>query len=411
MGKYIRLIKEYSKNEYKNITREASGKLKYPFIVPGRAYAMQLWDWDSWLTDIAIRQIFCDNNDSCADYERYEKGCILNFIDHTDKEGRMPILISSSGGGELIGENTNMHKPCLAQHLAFIMQQTDNKTDWFIQCFDKVELFIKNYIKNQKHTETGLFFWLDDLAIGVDNEPTTFYRPKKSSAAIYLNCLMYKELCAMEYICGVIGKDSQVYRKEAEELKAAINEYLWDERNGFYYSADLNLVPMDKNNWLHGGMPRHWNSLIQKIDVWCGFMAMWAGIATKEQAERIVKENMLNEKTFYAPYGIRSLSKCEKMYRVIASGNPSCWTGPVWINANYMCFKGLIRYGYTDEAADIAKKTIELLGRDIEQNGEMHEYYDPDSGKGVANLGFQSWNLLVNNMIAWLEERKTINEF
>ena len=41
----------------------------------------------------------------------------------------------------------------------------------------------------------------------------------------------------------------------------------------------------------------------------------------------------------------------------------------------------------------------------------MHEYYDPDTGVGVHNQGFQSWNLLVNNMLAYLEGRKAITEF
>jgi putative isomerase len=41
----------------------------------------------------------------------------------------------------------------------------------------------------------------------------------------------------------------------------------------------------------------------------------------------------------------------------------------------------------------------------------MHEYYHPDTGEGVHNLSFQSWNLLVNNMIAWLEGRERVVEF
>ena len=61
---YINTIRDYSKKEYKNMVRCASGSLKYPFIVPGSAsYSNQLWDWDSWLTDIAVMQIMYDNCD------------------------------------------------------------------------------------------------------------------------------------------------------------------------------------------------------------------------------------------------------------------------------------------------------------------------------------------------------------
>lgn len=68
-------------------------------------------------------------------------------------------------------------------------------------------------------------------------------------------------------------------------------------------------------------------------------------------------------------------------------------------------------YGYDKEAAELAEKTITLFGKDLEACGELHEYYDPDTGEGVNNPGFQCWNLLVNNMIAEEEGRKAIREF
>ena len=67
-----------------------------------------------------------------------------------------------------------------------------------------------------------------------------------------------------------------------------------------------------------------------------------------------------------------------------------------------MVFDGLVRYGYTDEARELAEKTITLFGQDIEKCGELHEYYDPETGEGVNNQGFQNWNLLSINMYEWL---------
>lgn len=194
-------------------------------------------------------------------------------------------------------------------------------------------------------------------------------------------------------------------------MRRTINELMWDERNGFYYSVDLNLKPIEHNKGYHSGMPRHWSSVIQKIDVWSGFLAMWAGIADIDRAKRMVKENLLNKSVFCSPYGIRTLGKNEQMYRIVKSGNPSCWLGPIWGISNYMCFKGLVDYGFTAEATELAEGTVALFGADIDRNGEMHEYYHPDTGEGVNNSGFQSWNLLVNNMIAWLEGKQRVVEF
>ena len=410
--KYSALIKDYSKGAYKLLLREGQGYLGHPFIVPGSVYSYDLWDWDSWLTDIAIRQILSDNGEGADEFIEYEKGCAINFLENQQDSGKITIMINSEKGDMFFYDRGAHHKPCLAQHIAFIIKESGD-CEWIRGYAERLDKYIEYYRQSSRHEETGLYFFIDDAGIGVDNDPSIFYRPKCSTASVYINCLMYKELLAMERIHRTLGNgaSADAYRAEAEKLKDDIRRELWDEKCGMYYSADISLLPIDKNDWLHSGKPRHWRSLIMRIDGWAGFLAMWAGIATPEEAERMVKENMLNGKTFFAEYGIRTLSKLEKMYWVGVSGNPSCWLGPVWIIANYMCYRGLKQYGFDKEATALAEATVSLLGRDIEGCGEMHEYYHPDTGAGVHNQGFQSWNLLVNNMLADLEGRKTIVEF
>lgn len=138
---------------------------------------------------------------------------------------------------------------------------------------------------------------------------------------------------------------------------------------------------------------------------------MWSGIATQEQAERMVRENLLDENAFWAPWGVRTLSKYEKMYVVKPSGNPSCWLGPVWGVSNYLVFRGLTKYGFDREAEELAEKTVLLLEKDLAACGELHEYYDPESGEPIINPGFQNWNLLSLNMRAWLNHEKVVEEF
>lgn len=64
---------------------------------------------------------------------------------------------------------------------------------------------------------------------------------------------------------------------------------------------------------------------------------------------------------------IRSLSKYEKMYRLVGTGNPSSWQGGVWILSNYFVFKSLLRYGYKTEADKLALKTLDLLDKDLKK--------------------------------------------
>lgn len=400
--KYGNYISEYARENYRECLREPNGLLKYKFIVPGNCYPDELWDWDSWLTASALRGIA-----EADDFKEYEKGCILNFLEYVDDEGRMPIFINprktaltAFGEGE-----KNIHKPCLAQHALFVSQQ-DGDAEWIRDKYECIERYLGWYDAHCYH-ESGLYFWLDDFAIGVDNDPCTFYRPPKSSASIYLNCLMYKELLATAELANMLGMAEKqgIYEKKADALKNAIQEHCWDERDGFFYNVDINLLPIDPTQKLHSGCPRHWSTLIQRIEVWACFMPMWAGIATEAQAERMVKEHYRNTATFNAPYGVRTLSKMEKMYAIIKSGNPSCWLGPIWGISNYMVFDGLRKYGYDDDARELAEKTVILFGRDIEECGKMHEYYHPETGEGVNNAGFQNWNFLSLDMIEWLKTK------
>ena len=421
--KYITLIKKTLSKEYPGMFREPGGRLTYKFLTPGSdSYSDVLWDWDSWLSDIAIRQALIFNageKEKLAAFE-YEKGCILNFLFMNSGDGWIPISISKYPSSlDVLFERKknfheeNMHKPCLVQHAAFIIQQNNEDVSWLNGYYEKLKSFLQNYQDYSRNVKTGLYFWQTDFAIGVDNDPSTFYRPHRSSGSIYLNAMMYKELLAMEYIAKLMNRkeDAGRYAHDAENLKKAIQYHCWDPRDGTYYSVDLNILPIDTNCVLHMGAPRTWESVIERIGEWSGFMALWANVATPEQAKRIVAEHIQNPASFNASYGIRTLDKREKMYSLIKSGNPSCWLGPVWGISNYMTWKGLVNYGYEKEARELAIKTIRLFGNDLNKSGQLHEYYNPDTGEGLNNPGFQNWNYLVLNMIAWIEDEKTISEF
>lgn len=395
--RYAGLIQDYVKSNYKKCFREPHGKFKYPCVVPGSSYSDQLWDWDSWLTDIALAAAA-----SGEDIAVYEQGCVLNFLDAADEEGRIPINIIADR--ESIFDlkpatEVNIHKPCLAQHALFVALKSEN-ADWLKNKFSVLKKFVNWYKQNCYHSETGLYYWLNDFAIGVDNDPCVFYRPNKSTASIFLNCLMYGELVAMAELCKILQDDDEKkYSDAAESLKQSIQSECWDERDGFFYSADILLKKVDPDEWLHSGCPRHWKSLPMRIGVWTGFLTMYYGIATQKQSEIMVKKHLRNSKEFNSKYGVRSLSKAEsRMYAINNSGNPSCWIGPIWGNANYLVCEGLLRYGFVSDATLLAKKTVELFGKDVEISGEFHEYYHPDTGEGVRNKGFQSWNLLSYNL-------------
>ena len=72
MINYENTVYSFIKGNYNKILREPVGQLKHKFIVPGAVYTKELWDWDSWLTDIAITQV-AENEGTLNDVYPYQK--------------------------------------------------------------------------------------------------------------------------------------------------------------------------------------------------------------------------------------------------------------------------------------------------------------------------------------------------
>lgn len=419
LARFARLLEDHVRTSCEQMMREPAGQLLHPYAVPSTPsspyYSNALWDWDSWSVSIVLGQVEADT--ACPGrFADYERGGVLNFLEHADADGVVPIQLTpetalthgdpSRAGG--FGEN--MHKPVLAQHAALLVRRSHD-AGWLRPHLSTIGRFVDRYLESHVHGETGLAYWQSDFAVGVDNDPSVFYRPRRSTAAVYLNSLLYRELLAYGYLLEVLGDASEVIRRrrQAESLADAVRAHLWDQRDGTFYSADIGLRPIDPEDWLHRGAPRAWSSLLLRVDSWSSFLPMWAGLASRDQAEAMV-ERLRDPRTFRSPYGVRTLSPLEKMYDLRASNNPSNWLGPVWGMSNYLVFRGLVRYRFEEDARDLAERTVRLLGRDLEASGALHELYHPETGEPIMTEGFQNWNFLVLNMLAWLEGREVVSE-
>jgi putative isomerase len=147
-------------------------------------------------------------------------------------------------------------------------------------------------------------------------------------------------------------------------------------------------------------MAMSWHCLPLRIQTFTGFLPLWCGLATPDQANALVRTNYLADDRFRAPGGVRSLSARESMYSLVYSqANPSNWLGPVWIIVNYFVWKGLNDSGFRAEADRLADKTLRMLAADLAQHGSLNEYYHPDTGAALSHPGFMDWNLLVLEMI------------
>jgi putative isomerase len=393
------------------LLRAPDGVLKHPSVspsLPGKTYSTQLWDWDTLWTSQGLFRLAALEHDESLKQKLCEhvSGSLLNFLEHASASGQIPIMMTATDPDpfRLLGSGAaskNQAKPVFGQ-LGLLAADQRGEAGWLAPYFDTILRFYEAWTARNT-SSIGLLAWGDDVAIGDDNDPTTFGRPFFSSANLLLNCLFHEDLRASAELAHRLGRAKEHDRltAQAETLAQQIQRYCWDPRDSYYYSVDVQCV--DRRAELIPTVPRgmdmSWRGLPMRIQMFTGFLPLWCGIATQTQADELVKVNYLADDRLCAGWGVRSLSSRESMYSLAFSSNPSNWLGPVWIIVNYFAWKGLRRYGFHGEAAALADKTVALLASDLKVNGSLNEYYHPDTGAALSHKGFMDWNLLVLEMI------------
>jgi len=410
-SQYADALIQYFAANAPQLLRVPDGILKHPSIspsLPGKQYSTQLWDWDTlWTSQGLFRLASLQKDDSLKQKLcEHVSGSLLNFLEHASADGQIPIMMTTTDADpfRMLGSGAasrNQAKPVFGQ-LGLLAADQRGEVAWLAPYFDTILRFYDAWTAHNT-SSTGLLVWGDDVAIGDDNDPTTFGRPFFSSANLLLNCLFYEDLLASAELARRMGRsqDHDRLSRQAETLAQRIQMYCWDARDSYYYSVDVQCI--DRRAELiptvTRGMDMSWKSLPIRIQMFTGFLPLWCGIASQSQADELVKINYLADDRLCASWGVRSLSSRESMYSLAFSSNPSNWLGPVWIIVNYFAWKGLERYGFHKEAAALADKTIALLASDLKANGSLNEYYHPDTGAALSHKGFMDWNMLVLEMI------------
>jgi len=166
-------------------------------------------------------------------------------------------------------------------------------------------------------------------------------------------------------IAEVIGEDPNLPEKWAQKTGAAIRDKLWHKDLEIFGAYDLVA-----------------DSLIE-VDTAAGFLPLYAGAASREQAEKIYAR--LNSASFCALhqgncFTIPNYDTSKKGF-----DRSNYWRGPVWININWMLAQGLRRYGYILKADSLQKDLLQLPMR-----FGFYEYFDSFDGTGYGTDNF-SW--------------------
>lgn len=257
----------------------------------------------------------------------------------------------------------------------------------------------RNLYNDQKVSEPALDeFFLHDRGVRESGHDTTYRFENVCAylATIDLNSLLYKYEVDIAYVIETYFNDnyedsepgfktSDDWKKLAELRKNRINKYLWDDETGFYY--DYN-VKIEKRT---------------SYESVTTFWALWAGLASKEQAEKMVKLALPKLEEF------GGLAACTEQSRgPLSLDRPTRqWDYPFgWAPHQILAWVGLENYGYENDTRRLAYRWLYLMTKAfVDYNGIVVEKYDVTKGsdphrvdaeygnqgadfKGVATEGF-----------------------
>jgi len=182
-----------------------------------------------------------------------------------------------------------------------------------------------------------------------------------------LTLMVIKEERSLAKMAKALGKEQESHKwlELAEKTVKLVNERMWDDSSGFYYSVN-------RKDHSFKFMTRD----LRRQEI-IGFLALWAEAAPKERAERLIT-TLTDTTKFWRKYGVPTLSAQDPWYSPYV--DYCCkWNGPVWLLWDYMVYDGLKLYGYNDLSHQLASKMIDCVTVQLSKNHNYWESYSPDN--------------------------------
>jgi putative isomerase len=330
-------------------------------LLTGYEYG-EFYDWDLYFENVYL---------SYYGVNQYDFTNFKVFLDRQKPDG----FISRTIGIKYPKPN-QMFKPFLAQIAVLGSKQNGDDYEWLRgNYYSRLEKYLDRWFAYDGD-HNGLPVWNSSDASGMDNQMSRSGDLDSSQdEGVDLACYLVRELRAMAVIAGRLG-DAPGHKKFAEHadrLAKTINKVFWDEKDSFYY---------DRNEKTGKRI---------RVKSVAGFMPLWAGVASRKQADRLVQDHLLNEEEFWLAFPVATYAKTEPDFYQGSRIGECNWRGPVWVPANYMIFHGLLQYGYKESAKELAIKSFRMA---LDMNKNTREYYDSDTGKGNGMNPFWGWSAL-----------------
>jgi alpha,alpha-trehalase len=166
-------------------------------------------------------------------------------------------------------------------------------------------------------------------------------------APVCLNSLLYKTEKDLERMSILLGRleEAERWKARAIERQKLVQKYLWDAKQGLYFDYDFV------------------SHTLSSYDYATTFYPLWAGLASPEQAQAVVK----NLSLFEQPGGL-AMSRVESQAQ---------WDYPYgWAPIQLLAVDGMRRYGFAADADRVAYNFLSMVIEDFATDRYIREKYN-----------------------------------
>lgn len=302
----------------------------------------------------------------------YIQNSLKLFLNQTDKEGYIPRTLPEVWWGQFHAQ------PFLAQQAVLLLRNGDDLAWFSPEYFYRLKHYLMYWLRNLDVRGAGLSVWDHAGHTGMDNQyerAGTFH--DAFCEGVDLNSYLVRECEACALLAEHKGylRNAKEFRDYARQKTEAIQRWCWDEKDGFYY--DYHAREDRPIRVKHVG----------------AFAALWARVPNQNNAQRMVKDHLLNPNEFWRDHPLPALSSSEPGYveGFLPEEPKDCcpWRAHSWMPTNYYTFQGLREYGLGEPAGELARKNREMFCR-----APFREYYKADSGAPCGRDPFWGWSSL-----------------
>ncbi len=248
-------------------------------------------------------------------------------------------------------------------HFNEVLQEFASKHDL------EVSEFVKKYQSGAIEDSEVDEYFRHDRTLRESGHDTSWRLENRAANlnTVDLNSLLYKYEKDFEYLIDKYFDDSfttsagktytdDYWEEKAEKRKELMNRYLWNEEEGSFY--DYNFKTGEQIGYISA----------------TNFYPLWSGLASEEQAERMVPHLMQDLK---AQGGILSSAKTS-VEETATNEVQRQWDYPYgWAPHQMLLWQGLLNYGYGEKAHELIYRWLWMITKNaVDYNGTIPEKYD-----------------------------------